>query len=117
MTRGLSIRPFPLVAAIKGSSVRVKSTVPFDWSMKYLIGSFILVSIIKFTSQQSLNDHTDFYYTFKARPGPLLTVKPTGRGADFTINTNDTDVAPFTRETKFCSGKLPGNNPMNIQLG
>jgi hypothetical protein len=52
----------------------------------------------------------DFSYNFKARGGQLLTVKLIGRDADFTINTNDTDVAPFTRVTKSWSGKLPGDN-------
>ena len=52
----------------------------------------------------------DFSYNFKARGGQLLTVKLIGRDADFTINTNDIDVAPFTKETKFWSGKLPGDN-------
>ncbi|HLA95643.1 MAG TPA: hypothetical protein VK612_07975 [Pyrinomonadaceae bacterium] len=52
----------------------------------------------------------DFYYTFKAREGQILTVKLIGRDADFTVNSNDIDVYPFTKTTKFWSGKLIGNN-------
>jgi hypothetical protein len=52
----------------------------------------------------------DFYYTFKAREGQILTVKLIGRDADFTITSNDIEVYPFTKTTKFWSGKLIGNN-------
>ena len=52
----------------------------------------------------------DFYYNFKARKGQTLTVKLIGLDAVFTLNTMDIEVAPFTKETKFWSGKLPEDN-------
>jgi hypothetical protein len=69
-----------------------------------------LVKGHKLVLKSEVYEGDDFYYTFKAQRGQILTVKLTGRDADFTINTNDTDVAPFTKETKFWSGKLPGDN-------
>lgn len=52
----------------------------------------------------------DFYYNFKARKGQTLTVKLIGRDADFTVNTNDGEIYPITKVTKFWSGKLPYDN-------
>jgi len=53
----------------------------------------------------------DLYYKFHARSGLTLTVKLTGRDADFKINTNDgIEVYPISKFTKSWSGKLPYDN-------
>ena len=69
-----------------------------------------LVNGQKLVLKGEVYEGDDFYYDFKARKGQNLTVKLIGRDADFTINTMDIEVAPFTKETKFWSGKLPLDN-------
>ncbi len=69
-----------------------------------------LVKGHKLVFKGAVYEGDDFYYTFKARPGQILTVKLIGRDADFTINTMNIEVYPFTKETKFWSGKLPIDN-------
>ena len=69
-----------------------------------------LVKGQKLVLKGQVYEGADFYYNFKARKGQTLTVKVIGRDADFTINTMDIEVAPFTKETKSWSGKLPLDN-------
>ena len=69
-----------------------------------------LVTGHKLVLKGEVYEGDDFYYNFKARQGQTLTVKLIGRDAAFTINSNDTDVYPFTKETKSWSGKLIANN-------
>ena len=69
-----------------------------------------LVKGYKLVLKGDVYEGDDFYDNFKARKRQTLTVKLIGRDADFTLNTMDTDVAPFTKETKFWSGKLPLDN-------
>ncbi len=77
-----------------------------------------LVKGQKLVLKGQVYEGADFYYNFKARKGQTLTVKLIGRDADFTINTMDIEVAPFTKETKSWSGKLPldDGNEYSIKL-
>lgn len=69
-----------------------------------------LVTGHKLVFKGEVYEGDDLSYNFRARRGQTLTVRLVGRDAVFTINTNDIDVAPFTGQTKFWSGKLPGDN-------
>ena len=69
-----------------------------------------LVSGRKLVLKGQVYEGDDFSYNFKARKGQTLTVKLTGRDADFTVNTLDQEVYPITKVTKFWSGKLPEDN-------
>ena len=65
----------------------------------------------KLVLKSQVYEGDDFTYTFRARSGQTLTVRLTGRDADFTVNTNDgQEVYPITKVTKFWSGKLPYDN-------
>ena len=69
-----------------------------------------LVSGRKLVLKGQVYEGDDFSYNFKARKGQTLTVKLTGRDADFMVNTLDQEVYPITKVTKFWSGKLPEDN-------
>ena len=69
-----------------------------------------LVNGRKLVLKGQVYEGDDFYYSFKARKGQTLTVKLTGRDADFTINRMYLEVAPFTKVTKYWSGRLPLDN-------
>ena len=92
-----------IFALLLSAGITLAQGVPTEKRIKLVKGR-------KLVFKSQIYEGDDFYYTFKAREGQVLTVRLIGRDADFTINTNDIDVAPFTRVTKFWSGKLPGDN-------
>src|SRR5258707_87202 len=90
-------------AVLLGAGAVLAQSTPTEKRIKLVKGH-------KLIYKSEIYEGDDFYYNFKAREGQILTVRLIGRDADFTINTNDIDVAPFTKVTKFWSGKLPGDN-------
>jgi hypothetical protein len=66
----------------------------------------------------TVRDGDEVVYRFRARAGQRVTVKITGRDADFTVYLNyGLDVEPVANETKSWSGTMPREFDGHCEIG
>ena len=66
----------------------------------------------------SVRDGDEIVYRFRARAGQRITVKVTGRDADFSVYLNHgLDVEPVAQDTKSWSGTMPREFDGHCEIG
>ena len=66
----------------------------------------------------AVRDGDEVVYRFRARAGQRVTVKITGRGADFTVYLNHgLDVEPVAQEVKSWTGTMPREFNGHCEIG
>ena len=66
----------------------------------------------------AVRDGDEVVYRFRARAGQKVTVKITGRDADFSVSLNHgLDVEPVANETKSWSGTMPAEFNGHCEIG